>query len=92
MKVESIAECSTWSILHYFRPELSDNWYWKPAFSLFESGRITQVLLYTDTPSLILGPNICSSQESGSESQFKIEKGCIQFVEKKPIYELILIT
>ena len=25
MKVESIAECSPWSILQYFRPALSDN-------------------------------------------------------------------
>ena len=30
LKVESIAECSPWSILHYFRPALSDNWFWKP--------------------------------------------------------------
>ena len=34
MKVESIAEHSA-----------SDNWYWKPIFGLFESGRFTQVLL-----------------------------------------------
>ena len=27
MKVESIAECPPWSILQYFRPALSDNWY-----------------------------------------------------------------
>ena len=27
MKVESIAECSRWSILQYVRPALSDNWY-----------------------------------------------------------------
>ena len=29
LKVESIAECSLWSILQYFRPALSDIWYWK---------------------------------------------------------------
>ena len=46
MKVESIAECSTWSILQYFWPALSDNWSWKPIFGLFENGRFTQVLLY----------------------------------------------
>ena len=46
MKVESIAECSTWSILQYFWPALSDNWSWKPVLGLFESGRFTQVLLY----------------------------------------------
>ena len=34
MKVESIAECSTWSILQYFWPALSDNWSWKPIFGL----------------------------------------------------------
>ena len=51
MKVESIAECSPWSILQYFWPASSDNWSWKPIFCLFESGRFTQVLLwfhYTD--------------------------------------------
>ena len=46
MKVKSNAECSTWSIMQYFLPALSDNWYWKPIFSLFESGHFTQVLLY----------------------------------------------
>ena len=28
MKVESIAECSLWSILQYFWPALSDDWSW----------------------------------------------------------------
>ena len=46
MKVESIAECSTWSALQYFWPALSDNWYWKLIFGIFESGHFTQVLLY----------------------------------------------
>ena len=46
IKVKSIAECSKGSILQYFWPALSDNWLWKPIFSLFESGRFTQVLLY----------------------------------------------
>ena len=40
MKVESIAECSLWSILQYFWPALSDNWSSKPYFDLFESGRL----------------------------------------------------
>ena len=39
MKVESIAECSPWSILQYFWPAFSDNW-------SFLSGRLRQVLLY----------------------------------------------
>ena len=42
MKVESIAECSPWSILQYFWTALSDNWSWKPFFGLFESSRFTQ--------------------------------------------------
>ena len=47
MKVESIAECSPWSILQYFWPALSDNWSWKPIFGpFFESGHSTQALLY----------------------------------------------
>ena len=45
MKVESIAECTPWNILQYFRPALSDNWYWKTIFVLFLSGRLKQVLL-----------------------------------------------
>ena len=39
MKVESNAECSPRSILQYFWPALSNNWY-------FLSGRLRQVLLY----------------------------------------------
>ena len=46
MKVESIAECSPWSILQYFWPALRDNWTWKSICGLFESGHFTQVLLY----------------------------------------------
>ena len=46
MKVKSIAECSSWSILQYCWPALSDNWYWKTIFGLFERVRFTQVLLY----------------------------------------------
>ena len=32
MKVESIVECSPWSILQYFWPALSDTWSWEPIF------------------------------------------------------------
>ena len=46
MKVESTAEFSPWSILQYFWPALSYNW--KSICGLFESGRFTQVLLYSD--------------------------------------------
>ena len=28
MKLESIAECSNWSILQYFWPALNDKWSW----------------------------------------------------------------
>ena len=54
MKVESIAECSPWSILQYLRPVLSDNRSWKPIFGLFESGRFTQVLLYMYVVSTVI--------------------------------------
>ena len=47
MTVKSIAECSPWSILQYFWPALSDNWYWKPSLVFFLSCRLRQVLLYT---------------------------------------------
>ena len=46
MKVESIAECSPWSILQYFWHALSDKRSWKPFFVFFFSGRLRQVLLY----------------------------------------------
>ena len=29
IKVESIAECSSWSILQYFWPSLRDNWFFE---------------------------------------------------------------
>ena len=44
MKVDSIAECSPWSILQYFWPTLCDNWSWKPIFCLFE--RIPRSISY----------------------------------------------
>ena len=40
MKVESIAECSLWSILQFFWPALSDSW------SSLLSGCLRQILLY----------------------------------------------
>ena len=46
MKVESIAECSPWSIMQYFWLALIGNLSWKPIFGLFDSGRFRQVLLY----------------------------------------------
>ena len=46
MKVESIAECSPWSILQYFWPALIDNLSWKLILVFFRSGRLRQVLLY----------------------------------------------
>ena len=49
MKVETIAECSPWSILQYFWPALSDNYSWKPICGLFKSGSFTQVLLYVSS-------------------------------------------
>ena len=46
MKVESIAECSPWSILQYFWPALSDNGSKNPILGIFFSDRLRQVLLY----------------------------------------------
>ena len=46
MKVKSIAECSSLSILQYFWPALSDNLSWKPIMVFFFSGGLRQVLLY----------------------------------------------
>ena len=44
MKVESIAECSFWSILQYFQPALSDNLSRKPIFGLFENGHMGELM------------------------------------------------
>ena len=46
MQVKSIAECSPWSILQYFRPSLSYHLSLRSLFYLFLSGRLRQVLLY----------------------------------------------
>ena len=46
MKVESIAECSLWSILQYFWPALSDKLVLKNIFWYFWEWRFRQVLLY----------------------------------------------
>ena len=48
MQVKSIAECSPWSILQYFRPSLSYYLSIKFLFCLFLSGRLRQVLLYVE--------------------------------------------
>ena len=47
MQVKSIAECSKWSILQYFRPAFSYHLSLRCLFCLFLSGRFTQVLLYS---------------------------------------------
>ena len=46
MQVKSIAECSKWSILQYFRPSLSYQLLLRSLFYLFFSGCFTQFLLY----------------------------------------------
>ena len=48
MQVKSIAECSPWSILQYFRPLLSYHLSLTPLFFVFLSGRLRQVLLYNN--------------------------------------------
>ena len=46
MKIESIAECSPWSILQYFWPALSDNRSQKQALVFFLSERLTDFTLF----------------------------------------------
>ena len=46
---------NAWSILQYFWPALSDDWYWNPNFGLFKTGRFIQVLLYVYAISTIIG-------------------------------------
>ena len=45
MKVESIAECSHWSILQYFWPVLSDKRSLNQVLVFFRSGRLRRILL-----------------------------------------------
>ena len=45
MQVKSIAECSKWNILQYFRPSLSYHLLLRSLFCLFLSGCFTQVLV-----------------------------------------------
>ena len=52
MQVKSIAECSPWSILHYFGPPLSYHFPLRPWFCLFLSGRLRQILLYLELKEL----------------------------------------
>ena len=66
MKVESTAECSRWSILQCFWPAVSDNWYWKPIFGLFESGYFKQVLLY-----VLFGSRFTKPEHLGSSAKIK---------------------
>ena len=61
MKIKSIAECSSWCILQFFWPALSDYLIaLEKSFSAFESGSFTQVLLYV-TPD----PSINMKRDSG---------------------------
>ena len=46
MKVESIAECSLWSIMQYFWPALSNNRSWKPIFWSFLSGSVLLIVKF----------------------------------------------
>ena len=45
---QSIAECSKWSILQYFRPSLSYHLSKRSLFCLFLRSRSTQVILYSN--------------------------------------------
>ena len=49
VQVESIAECSPWSILQYFPRSLRYHLSLKPLFCLFLIGRLRQVLLHLET-------------------------------------------
>ena len=64
MKVESIAECSKWSILQYVWPALSDNRYWKPILLFFErsfsTGFTVHVYCTIITVLIHIRPNVLS--------------------------------
>ena len=48
MQVKSIAECSLWSILQYFRPSLSYHLSLRSLFCIFLSGRFLHRFYYAD--------------------------------------------
>ena len=56
MQVKSIAECSLWSILQYFRPSLRYHLSLTPLLCLFLSGGLRQVLLYNWTTQKLFIP------------------------------------
>ena len=69
MNVESIAECSSWSILQYAWPALSDNWSWKRICGIFESGHFTQVFtVYTF--SIVTNSDVPDSKSVGRDHQW----------------------
>ena len=53
MRVESIAECSPWSILQYFWSALSDNWSWKFYRSLWERQFYTGFTVSVNKPYIL---------------------------------------
>ena len=84
MKVESIAECSPWSILQNFWPALSNYWSWKLIFVIFLSGCLRQVLLYVSThfshclPIDQVEPSALAVQQQGHDQtdlQYQV-RGC----------------
>ena len=82
MKVESIAECSHWSILQYFWPALSDGWSWNQVFGLFESGGFTQVLLYVFPACFGVcdqGDNVMASHLGDIKPCNKIDKALVVY-------------
>ena len=70
MEVNRIAECSSWSILQYFRPALSDNW-------SFLSGHLRQVLLYNQPSIYIMHTSVCVSVCVKNTTQMSTEVGLI---------------
>ena len=85
MKVESIAECSHWSILQNFWPALSDYWCSKPIFFLLEGGRLRQVLLYHTSPQFLYNINsLVSSYKHVFTSKIEYSVDHDQLASEKP--------
>ena len=75
LQVKSIAECSNWSSLQYFRPSFTYYLSLRSLFCLFLSGRFRQVLPYYTTESL-------RASKDG---------GFFSFVEKHALKHYVLI-
>ena len=82
MQVKSIAECSKWSILQYFRPSLSYHLSLRSLFCLLLSGHFTPTLLFTVVNTRITLKSDCSKHPFKVREKANIRNRCITHVQE----------